>query len=90
MHWILAPEPSPSAVTKIVAVEDLLYSQEYLEEDNKTHWLQTQLLTSPESVDEIAELTSGQRNNMLWTVARKLRITSSVFGPVLKAIEQDT
>ena len=90
MHWILAPAPAPSSVTKILAVEDLLYSQQYLEADNKTHWLQTKLVTSPESINEIADITAGQRNNMLWAVARKLRITSSVFGPVLKAIDRDT
>ena len=81
---MLAPEPE-EAPCSVVMVPDLLYSSEYLATDNKLQWLQTKLIIGPQKAREISELTAGQRNNMLWAAARKLRLTSSVFGQVLKA-----
>lgn len=38
-----------------------------------------------EEVEEIFSQTVGQRNNSLWSIYRKGRITASNFGLVLKA-----
>ncbi|KAK3086688.1 hypothetical protein FSP39_022002, partial [Pinctada imbricata] len=36
-----------------------------------------------------AQLTAGQRNNHLWAMVRKNRLTASNFGPVLAAIRRN-
>ncbi|KAG0410463.1 hypothetical protein HPB47_012427 [Ixodes persulcatus] len=45
---------------------------------------------SREEIQQLAESTTGQRTDPLWQVERKLRLTASNFGKVLRACENDS
>lgn len=84
LHWILAPEvESPSLPVKIV--EDVLASEGHLAAPDKPAYLKAVLAVSPQEIIAVAQQTLGQRTNVLWSVARKHRITASNFGMVLHA-----
>lgn len=52
---------------------------------NKRQFLLEKLILSREDILKIAEKTIGQYANEQWLLARKLRLTSSKFGLILKA-----
>lgn len=66
-------------------VEDLLLSESFLHAEDQNNWLRTQLKVTEDIINTTAEKTKGQRNNAVWAIVRKLRITASNFGQVLKA-----
>lgn len=66
-------------------VEDLLLSESFLHAEDQDNWLRTQLKVTGDIINMTAEKTKGQRNNAVWAIVRKLRITASNFGQVLKA-----
>ena len=84
MHWILSPEVSAPAPV-VPLVEDILVSEQFLQSCNPVTVLRQQLIVNAETVKDVASATAGQRFNPLWAAVRKLRITASNFGPVLRA-----
>lgn len=88
MHWILAPEPSAGTVCPVPLVEDLLLSSEYTSFPPlaRTAWLRASLHVAESAIQRVVGMTMGQRNNQIWAMVRKLRITASNFGIVLRAL----
>lgn len=84
LHWILSPEV-PVEKPPVPLVEDLLLSDSFLHAEDQDNWLRTQLKVTEDIINTTAEKTKGQRNNAVWAIVRKLRITASNFGQVLKA-----
>jgi hypothetical protein len=70
-------------------VEDLLVNDAFLSSDNKEEWLRTSLATSSDMIAYIAKATVGQRDNALWSLIRKHRLTASNFGPILRAVHRN-
>lgn len=66
-------------------VEYLLLSESFQHAEDQDNWLRTQLKVTGDIINTTAEKTKGQRNNAVWAIVRKLRITTSNFGQVLKA-----
>ncbi|XP_052709168.1 uncharacterized protein LOC128183959 [Crassostrea angulata] len=84
LHWILSPEV-PVEKTPVPLVEDLLLSGSFLHAEDQDNWLRTQLKVTEGIINTTAEKSKGQRNIAVWAIVRKLRITASNFGQVLKA-----
>ena len=84
MMWLLTPEPQETCPPAAV-VEDLLICADYLAADDRIAWLKAKLEISVEVIQQTAEQTTGQRDNPLWCVMRKLRITASNFRAILMA-----
>lgn len=84
MAWLLAPEP-PQAAPPAPLVEDLLVSRDYLQSDEPLTWLRRQMVLSREVIETTETLTKGQRDNPMWPVMRKMRVTASNFGSILTA-----
>lgn len=81
MEWILQPEPcEPGPPAPII--EDLLTSAEFVNSDMPMVWLRRALILSEEVITNTALATKGQRNNPMWSIIRKNRITASNFGAV--------
>ncbi len=91
MHWILSPEPKPDQVKgpPVPVVEDLLMTKDFLESKDSRSWFSRQMVVSPQQIQTVANATIGQRDNTLWCLVRKLRLTASNFGKVLKAINRN-
>ncbi|XP_055996284.1 uncharacterized protein LOC125647486 [Ostrea edulis] len=85
MHWILLPEPRVPR-TSIPIVEDLISSQEFVTEDNPITWLKQKSLIDDQQTQQIASLTTGQKDNCMWSSVRKNRLTAS---NVLAAIKRN-
>lgn len=82
MEWILQPEPcEPGPPAPII--EDLLTSAKFVHSDMPMVWLRRALILSEEVITNTALATKGQRNNPMWSIIRKNRITASNFGAVL-------
>lgn len=82
MEWILQPEPcEPGPPAPII--EDLLSSAEFVHSDMPMVWLRRALILSEEVITNTALATKGQRNNPMWSIIRKNRITASNFGAML-------
>lgn len=64
-------------------IEDLLSSAEFVHSDMPMVWLRRALILSEEVITNTALATKGQRNNPMWSIIRKNRITASNFGAVL-------
>ncbi|XP_055997883.1 uncharacterized protein LOC125648452 [Ostrea edulis] len=86
--WIVSKEP-PSPTLDIPYVEDLLLGEAYTRATDKIQWLKTNLAIQREKIEQVAQLTVGQRNNHLWALVRKNRLTASNFGKVLAAIRRN-
>ena len=86
--WLLSPEPPAFNELLIPTIEDIIFSEEFLQ----TRGLQQQLdyLVRRSRIleeDILKRITVGQRDNPAWHLARKGRLTASNFGSVLKAKE---
>ena len=86
--WLLSPEPPVASKLPIPTIEEIIFSEEFLQ----ARGLQQQLdclvrrcKISREQIQTISETTVGQRDNPAWHLARKGRLTASNFGCVLKA-----
>lgn len=88
MLWIVSKEP-PSPTLDVPTVEDLLLGEGYTGATDKIKWLKTNLAISKEKIEQVAQMTAGQRNNHLWALVRKNRLTASNFGKVLAAIRRN-
>jgi hypothetical protein len=85
LHWILSPE-APKQQPPVLLLEDLLSSEDFLHVDEQEKWLRQQLKVTGDIIETTVEKTKGQRSNALWAAVRKLRITASNFGQVLRAV----
>lgn len=83
MEWILQPEPCESGPPAPI-IEDLLSSAEFVHSDMPMVWLRRALILSEEVITNTALATKGKRNNPMWSIIRKNRITASNFGAVLR------
>lgn len=86
MHWILSPEPvEPKSSFPVIA--DIISNPNHISctADKKT-WLQNALKISPEVNQQIEADTIGQMENQAWCIARKMRLTASNFGSLLRAV----
>ena len=82
--WLLAPEP-PQMDLPSVVVDDILADAGFVGSSNQVgYFLQKMSLTTTQIWD-IERSTRGQRDNVLWGMLRKGRLTASNFGKVLKA-----
>ena len=85
--WLLSPEPPAFNELPIPTIEDIIFSEEFLQ----TRGLQqldcfvrrSRILE--EDILKISRVTVGQRDNPAWHLARRGRLTASNFGSVLKA-----
>ena len=85
--WALAPEP-PMQELLIPTFDDIIISNEFVQEVNKVGYVLSKLESSKDNIKKIAEITKGQRDNPLWLIYRKGRITASNFGSVIAAIKR--
>ncbi|XP_061164340.1 uncharacterized protein LOC133205416 [Saccostrea echinata] len=88
MHWILSPEP-PVPTLAVPLVEDLISSQEFISAENPIAWMKQKLMINEQQIQQIASLTTGQKENCMWSSVRKNRLTASNFGCVLAAIKRN-
>ncbi|XP_062580316.1 uncharacterized protein LOC134242248 isoform X2 [Saccostrea cucullata] len=88
MHWILSPEP-PVPTLAVPLVEDLISSQEFISAENPIAWMKQRLMINEQEIQQIACLTTGQKENCMWSSVRKNRLTASNFGCVLAAIKRN-
>ncbi|XP_062586339.1 uncharacterized protein LOC134247962 isoform X1 [Saccostrea cucullata] len=88
MHWILSPEP-PVPTLAVPLVEDLISSQEFISAENPIAWMKQKLMINEQEIQQIACLTTGQKENCMWSSVRKNRSTASNFGCVLAAIKRN-
>ncbi|XP_067018182.1 uncharacterized protein [Acropora muricata] len=86
--WLMSPEPSPQAKLPVPTIEEIIYSDEFVQ----TRGAQQQLdcLVRKAKITEanvllISQITVGQRDNPAWHLARRGRLTASNFGSVLHA-----
>ena len=86
--WLLSSEPPVFNELPIPTIEDIIFSEEFLQ----TRGLQQQLdclarqsRILEEDILKISRITVGQRDNPAWHLARRGRLTASNFGSVLKA-----
>ncbi|XP_062571257.1 uncharacterized protein LOC134233305 [Saccostrea cucullata] len=82
LKWILEPEPCEPG-PPVPLTEDLLTSPDYVHSDTPIVWLRHALSLSDEAIKRAALETTGQRDNPMWSIVRKYRITASNFGAVL-------
>lgn len=85
--WLLRDEPT--MFNQIVDIEEIVFSNEYLQATSKLSFLETTLKLSDEKIKEICQKTIGQSSNETWLIARKNRLTSSNFGVILSAIKRN-
>ncbi|XP_062592758.1 uncharacterized protein LOC134254222 [Saccostrea cucullata] len=88
MHWILSPEP-PVPTLAVPLVENLISSQEFISAENPIAWMKQKLMINEQEIQQIACLTTGQKENCMWSSVRKNRLTASNFGCVLAAIKRN-
>jgi len=90
MHWILQDEvKADTNRLPFPVVQDILMSEEFLTTTNKLLYIRRKLIMTSSSIKLTSSLTSGQRSNPLWAIARKMRLTASNFGLVLAAIKRN-
>lgn len=82
----MSPEPAQEDLAvPVPLIEDLILSQGFLGAEDSTAWLRKNLIVSPAVIDDVVKKTMGQSRNHMWSAIRKLRLTASNFGPILKA-----
>ncbi|XP_062583748.1 uncharacterized protein LOC134245490 isoform X2 [Saccostrea cucullata] len=82
------PEP-PVPTLAVPLVEDLISSQEFISAENPIAWMKQKLMINEQEIQQIACLTTGQKENCMWSSVRKNRLTASNFGCVLAAIKRN-
>ena len=73
----------------VPSIEEIIFSEGYLNADDKEMYLSSKCLVSHERILDIAAATIGQHKNECWLIARKTRITASKFGIVLNACKRN-
>ena len=85
--WILIPEPEPVTLP-MLTIEEIIYSDGFLQahgKEDQLSFFKEKCKIQSSTIQEIAKLTVGQRENPAWSMLRKGRLTASNFGPVLAA-----
>ena len=86
--WIMSPEPEPVQPLHISAMEEIIFSEEFLLVqgiNDQISFVMDKVKMNDLLIDAVQDLTVGQRNNPLWHLVRKGRLTASNFGCVLNA-----
>ena len=86
--WLLSPEPPVANKLPMPSIEEIIFSDEFLRAKGSQEQLDCLIRRSKLDVHKIArisQLTVGQRENPVWHLARRGRLTASNFGSVLKA-----
>lgn len=87
LWWILSPEPEPVTLP-MLTIEEIIYSDGFLQahgKEDQLSFFKEKCKIQSSTIQEIAKLTVGQRENPAWSMLRKGRLTASNFGPVLAA-----
>jgi hypothetical protein len=87
LWWIISLEPKPVTLP-IPSIEDIIYSEDFLQAqglENQLAFLMEKYKIYGTLVEDIVSLTIGQRDNPLWHLIRRQRLTASKFGVVLHA-----
>lgn len=88
--WLLSPEPQPQSQKElpIPTIEELIFSEDFLTlatDAEQVNFIKLKVATDAETARKISLVTAGQRNNPMWHLIRKGRLTASNFGSVLTA-----
>ena len=86
--WLLSREPEPAAQLPLKTIEEIIFSEGFLGEQTSLGQLEyfiRNVKVGQDIIKEVSALTTGQRDNPAWHLARKGRLTASNFGAVLKA-----
>ena len=88
LWWLMSPEPAPQAKLPIPTIEEIIYSEEFIQ--TRGYQQQLDCLVRKAKVNEgdvvlVSEVTVGQRDNPAWHLARRGRLTANNFGSVLQA-----
>ena len=87
--WLISPEPPLFNQLPFPSIEEIIFSDEFLEATGHQKQLDWFLVGSPFQITtngdlSIRELTVGQRDNLAWFLGRRGCLTASNFGSVLK------
>lgn len=86
--WLMSPEPAPPAQLPIPTIEEIIYSEEFLQAIGAQQQLDVLVrkakITEADAL-QVSQKTVGQRDNPAWHLARRGRLTASNFGSVLYA-----
>lgn len=72
----------------MLTIEEIIYSDGFLQahgKEDQLSFFKGKCKIQSSTIQEIAKLTVGQRENPAWSMLRKGRLTASNFGPVLAA-----
>ena len=85
----MSKEPEPEAQElPLKTIEEIIFSEGFLGEQTSLGLLEyfiRNVKVRQDIIKELSALTTGQRDNPAWHLARKGRLTASNFGAVLKA-----
>lgn len=85
--WIMSPElPSVITDTDKYMFDNIVACQEFITSTDKLTYLLDGMSVPAAVRPVVKELTVGQRNNPVWQQFRKMRVTASNFGLVLRSI----
>ena len=86
--WLLSPEPPAFNELPIPTIEDIIFSEEFLQTRGLQQQLECLVRRSrilEEDILKISRITVGQCDNPAWHLARRGHLTASNFGSVMKA-----
>lgn len=86
--WYLLPEPLARS-DWIPSIEEIIFSEEYIKAQNKEEFFLEKCSVTETTVAQVHSKTIGQASNENWLIARKYRLTSSKFGPVIAACKRN-
>ncbi|CAG9840684.1 unnamed protein product [Diabrotica balteata] len=82
--WLLVPGPLPEA-NLLSSIETILFSESYMNVSDKEEFFLKECRVTQSLRRSVHDMTNGQADNQNWLIARKYRLTSSKFGPVIAA-----
>jgi hypothetical protein len=89
MSYVVAAEP-PEVPLPITLVDDVLACNELLTAEDKLSVFRSKLQLDWSTIQHVADVTAGQRDNPLRGKIRHKRLTASHFGNVLAAINRNS
>lgn len=90
----MKPEPAEHIYknlndVNLLPMESVLYSEQFQNSSNKKEFISNLLKLDKNKIKQIAEDTTGQSENIKWSLYKQYRITSSNFHKVLKCINRN-